>query len=101
MTKKEAEDFLAKIKIQKTVSFGPITYIYTPIQLIEDLKATRKNEFFQKEIDKIRTAAVINPILTNTHRRQIIEKLLAGSSQPTKIQDSTNLQSSICLPPQI
>jgi len=94
MTEKEAEDFLSKIKIQKTVSFGRITYIYTPIHLIEDLKATRKNDFFQKELDKIRIAAVINPILTNTHRKQIIEKILAGSSQPTKNQDSTR-QSSI------
>jgi hypothetical protein len=58
--------------MKKNVRFNDvITVIEEPPELVEDLYRSRKSDWAQKKLDKIRMEQLITPILDLNHRKKI------------------------------
>jgi hypothetical protein len=62
-------------KMKKNVCFNDvITVIEEPLELAEDLYKSRKSNWTQKQLDKIRMERLLVPILDKNHRKKIYNK---------------------------
>lgn len=49
-----------------------ITTIEEPLELSEDLHKARKSDWAQRVLDKLRIERLLNPVLENMHKKQLL-----------------------------